>query len=59
MTERRNFSDRVEILERSDTPHLRDSRHRRSPCPDNSLAQIMLHRNITFDALKSIEMTAG
>jgi hypothetical protein len=59
MTKRWNFSDPVEILERSNTPHLCDSRHRRSPCPDNSLAQIMLHRNISFGEAENTDMAAA
>jgi hypothetical protein len=57
MTERRNLADSIKILKRSNTSRFRDSWHRRSPCPDNSLAQIMLHRNKTFVAAKIVGVT--
>ena len=47
VAKRRNLADRVQVLERSNAPRLCDGRHRRSPCADHSLTQIMLHRNIS------------
>src|SRR5512139_612227 len=52
MPERRNLPDLIEILERSHSPRLGDSRHRLILPPDNSLAHIMLHRNNPFAPAK-------
>src|SRR6185369_2962001 len=53
MSERRNLTDPIQILQWCDSPRLCNRRHRISPLPDNTLTQIMLHRNISVVAAES------
>src|SRR5262249_42931582 len=57
MSERRNLTDSVKVLQWCDRPRLCNRRHRRPPLTYNTLTQIMLHRNNSVGTKESLVWT--